>query len=847
MKKLKSLLATFLFASSICLAQYYYVPHLNNPGNPGGLNNDNEDPVGGGLDTSWTSIQSGNAISPLWTTQQTIPFSFQFNGNAANDYYVSTSGVLTFSDSIGTAPTYSNMILPDVQIPDNSVMVWGVEGSGINDNIVIKTFGIAPNRQHWITFSSYTISGTTNYEYWSIVLEETSNRIYVVDQRNNNTLAGVTVGIQVNDTNAIVVNNTNTLNAVAGSSLTPSDNNYYEFIFGTQPQFDMTVIANTMYPYQALPLAPFIVKGIVQNAGTVTVTDFSINYEINGGTAVIGNITGVNILPGQTYSFTHPTIWSPTVSGSYSIVTYASNINGNPDQNILNNYDTTSIIIMDQFIQRIPLFEEFTSSTALPCAASNPIFDSLLDANPNKFTCLKYEMNWPGAGDIYYNAMGESRKTYYGVAAIPDLFVDGVSKGDPVNFIQTDFDSEYVKPSFIDIAAYYSVANNFIDIGFTITPLINYTGNMRIYIAVVENPTVNNASTNGETIFHYVEKRIFSPSIFVVTNLSVGTPINNDIALGVTLFSDVENMNNLRAVVWIQNEDTKEVYQSAWAIDTGATAIAPPVCLVSTDSLGLHNQILWDKTMYTNVDSFIVYRYCPLSGTYLRIGAVPFDSLSMFIDTNTNVCGPNGGDPQYSSYKYKVAFRNSFGYLSSMGDYHQSIFYQQNNQNFNWNAYAIENGTTLTDYILMRDDNSNGNWQMVAPITGTATTDPNYSSYPNSSYRIDALGFSCDATRSSQFISHSNVGHNALTVGSKKLSPNSISLSPNPAKEQVIVNSEQLTMKEIKIVDVLNSIIFDEVINAQTKTIDISSFAKGVYTVEVISDNNKLYKKLILE
>lgn len=160
---MRKIFTLFLLLSIGAQAQYYYVPYLNAGQNPGNLNNDLEYPVGGGLTTGWTSIHPGSAATPAWTAQQTIPFVFQFNGNAVTNYFVSTSGVLTFSATPGTAPAYANQVLPSASVPDQSLMAWGIEGTGANDNIVTKVFGSAPNRQLWIMFSSYTVTGTTSY------------------------------------------------------------------------------------------------------------------------------------------------------------------------------------------------------------------------------------------------------------------------------------------------------------------------------------------------------------------------------------------------------------------------------------------------------------------------------------------------------------------------------------------------------------------------------------------------------------------------------------------------------------------------------------------------------------
>jgi len=103
-------------------------------------------------------------------------------------------------------------------------------------------------------------------------------------------------------------------------------------------------------------------------------------------------------------------------------------------------------------------------------------------------------MNWPSYGDPYYNADGQTRRILYNVGGIPDLEVDGVNIGVPVNFIQDDFDAEYEKPSFMTIDATYTLMDSTVNVSSTITPLIDFTGTIKAFIAVVENPTHNNAT-----------------------------------------------------------------------------------------------------------------------------------------------------------------------------------------------------------------------------------------------------------------------------------------------------------------------------------------------------------------
>ena len=63
------------------------------------------------------------------------------------------------------------------------------------------------------------------------------------------------------------------------------------------------------------------------------------------------------------------------------------------------------------------------------------------------------------------------------------------------------------------------------------------------------------------------------------------------------------------------------------------TPASPSICLVTVDDLSTHNIIFWDKTNYAVGDTFIVYREISLNN-YAPVGRIPFDSVSMFADTN---------------------------------------------------------------------------------------------------------------------------------------------------------------------------------------------------------------------
>ncbi|HPD65539.1 MAG TPA: T9SS type A sorting domain-containing protein [Bacteroidia bacterium] len=606
MKKF-GLIFTLFLIWSLGFSQYYLIPHVVDKGNPGGLNTDVEYPEGSGLSAGWTKIDLGAASTPRWTANQTIPFTFTFNGNNYNQFKVSTSGILTFDVSAATAPAYTKAALPDASIPDNSVCIWGLAGLGTNDYIFTKVFGTTPNRQLWIHFNSYSYSAKTsdgsNYTYWAIVLEETTNKIYIMDQRTGGYTAAekvVSAGIQIDGTTAVSVPTSPNLVSLAGTDATAIDNVCYEFIPGTQPQYDFTMYSIDMLPYQAMPQKPFTVTGTLFNYGSATITSFDINYSINNGTPVTATINSVNIKFGDQYSFSHPTKWNPGTSGVYSVKVWASNLNGNADENTTNDSKTKSIEVVDNMAQRIPLLEVFTSSTCPPCNPGNANIKTVMNNyNRNQYTMVKYQQYYPGNGDPYFTMEGYNRHNYYNINSVPRLEIDGQWDKNPnaPTYNASVFDGYAGVPSFVQLNAYYWLLGKDVKIHVDVTPLKDFTGDNRVFIAVIEKTTYQNVKSNGETEFYNVMKKMlptqsggsmgsltkgqmksydFSWSFPGSYRLPPDARPNSGLApavgsnydgIDVNTEHSVEEFTDLDVVVWVQNYSTKEVLQSTYASD----------------------------------------------------------------------------------------------------------------------------------------------------------------------------------------------------------------------------------------------------------------------------------------
>ncbi len=383
MKKLTTLFIAIAFAVFGANAQYIVSSNVNAGQNPGNLNNDAEYPVGGGLPAGWATLFTGTtntSNAPSWTANQSIPFSFQFNGSAVTGYKVSTNGILTFDLTATANPTATNAAIPSTSIPNNSVVIWGLYAVGAGDYIISKTFGTAPNRQHWVMFNSYSTAGA-GWSYWSVVMEEGSNKIYIVDQRTNTTPLTLTVGIQVNSTTAYMVPGSPNISSYTANGPTPADNSYYEFTPGTPPVNDAGVSSLTL-PAKVNVNSSTNISGTIRNTGTATLTSVIVNYSINNSTARRDTLT-VNLPYGAQTSFTHSIPWVPANLGpGYTIRAWTSRPNGVADQDRSNDSTIAQVAVSTGLsVQKYPLFEEYTTTSCGWCPDGHLIMEQITASN----------------------------------------------------------------------------------------------------------------------------------------------------------------------------------------------------------------------------------------------------------------------------------------------------------------------------------------------------------------------------------------------------------------------------------------------------------------------------------
>ena len=218
--------------------------------------------------------------------------------------------------------------------------------------------------------------------------------------------------------------------------------------------------------------------------------------------------------------------------------------------------------------ERVLLFECFTNTGCGPCAQQNPALDALINANADRIAAIKYHMSWPSANDPMYlhnTADNDARRGVYNVNSVPHTVVDGIRFGNiPSGLTQNMVNNWLNIESPYEMRLSYEVdeAANLITVHVMGQASTAIEGSLRLYVGVIEKAIHFNSAPgpNGEKDFYSVMKKLL-PS---ASGTNLGSVEAGDyFAYTFTWeLANIYDMNQLDAIAWIQNFNTKEVYQA---------------------------------------------------------------------------------------------------------------------------------------------------------------------------------------------------------------------------------------------------------------------------------------------
>ena len=224
--------------------------------------------------------------------------------------------------------------------------------------------------------------------------------------------------------------------------------------------------------------------------------------------------------------------------------------------------------------QRIVLIEQFTNSGCPPCATSTPTVLNYVNTNPADVVAIAYHTSFPYNDSMYFENPVESatRTNFYSISGVPYSIVDG-------NYYSSSSSSfTSVMASTINarkaISAQYNISSisntitgNTLNSQLTFSSLAagNINDSLRAFIVVIEKTVLKTSYTaspgaNTETQYEYVMRKMITTD--------TGAYLQNRNITGADVFninwnlSKIKNVNEVRVVAFVQNRNTKEVYQA---------------------------------------------------------------------------------------------------------------------------------------------------------------------------------------------------------------------------------------------------------------------------------------------
>lgn len=176
-----------------------------------------------------------------------------------------------------------------------------------------------------------------------------------------------------------------------------------------------------------------------------------------------------------------------------------------------------------------------------------------------------------------------------------------------------------------------------------------YSDNIRL--TVHKNPVIN---IGHDTVFCKGSSVILSPGYGYFCKWSDGS-INPQ--LNVTKSGDyyveVTDIHGCKAVSNVVHVSVLEPYDGE------------EICVVTNDPFTGKNLIAWERTKGKRTAYYNIYRETTVAGIYEKIGSLPFDSVSVFIDEYSN--------PKQRAYRYRISAVDSCNNESKLSNPHKTL------------------------------------------------------------------------------------------------------------------------------------------------------------------------------
>ena len=360
--------------------------------------------------------------------------------------------------------------------------------------------------------------------------------------------------------------------------------------------FKVYIVESIGIEATSIDVPKYIVQGeqpinfSVKNIGETTIKSFEARCIINGEETFTESFyTEMSYL--DTKQFTFEDMYDFNFGEDYEIEIEIFRVNDEELETI--NKIKKEIGVAMYGTQRTPMIEHFSSATCGPCVAVNNTMAELTHNNEGKYTYTKYTANGPGMGDPYYTQEVGTKMSYYNVIGVPQLHFDGALIDKAI--INDAFQNHYDTPALANVRGAFNVEGTTINVTADFMTYFDIEDVMA-YVSVNEKTTTGNAvptkeGGNGETEFHHVMLKMLSGDEGKSIDLKAGEYKRLEFSYNME-YSFMEDINDLEVALWIQNGDTKDIYNSHFAYEY--TSHCYPVENVTTSISSNNLKVKWN-------------------------------------------------------------------------------------------------------------------------------------------------------------------------------------------------------------------------------------------------------------
>ena len=289
------------------------------------------------------------------------------------------------------------------------------------------------------------------------------------------------------------------------------------------------------------------------------------------------------------------------------------------------------------------------------------------------------------------------------------------------------------------------------------------------------------------------------------------TPFNNTVQVQLT---DADKVYT-RTFPVIFNEESNELQE---------------IGVVTVDSTGTKILLAWERPNTTTISSYSIYRE-GLTDQYTKIGEVPYDSISVFVDSTALI--------NTRAYKYKISYENKCGIQSDYSTPHKSIHLQRtftnNELHLNWTTYE---GAPVLGYRLVAGDEPQSLLsvdEFAADQTSYTIINPTYGIYRIETIMANTINPSLLKIESGPFtLALSNIAESQTEITEVE---NGVKVYPTLVEGIINVELGTLEGAIVSLVTANGETVYTKQVSESTIQIPTINFAKGSYNVVIQSKN----------